>query len=33
MRELIAFLRLQKGIQWDVLLFPNLLEDARYCPR
>jgi CelD/BcsL family acetyltransferase involved in cellulose biosynthesis len=28
MRELIAFLRRQRRIRWDVLFFPNLLEDS-----
>jgi CelD/BcsL family acetyltransferase involved in cellulose biosynthesis len=28
MRELITYLRRQRGIQWDVLFFPNLLEDS-----
>jgi CelD/BcsL family acetyltransferase involved in cellulose biosynthesis len=28
MRELIAYLRRQREIQWDVLFFPNLLEDS-----
>jgi len=28
MRELITYLRRQQGIQWDVLFFPNLLEDS-----
>jgi CelD/BcsL family acetyltransferase involved in cellulose biosynthesis len=27
-RELIMFLRRQRSIQWDVLFFPNLLEDS-----
>jgi CelD/BcsL family acetyltransferase involved in cellulose biosynthesis len=29
MRELITYLRRQQGIQWDVLFFPNLLDDSR----
>src|SRR5262245_54772933 len=28
-RELIAYLRRQRMIQWDVLFFPNLPEDSR----
>jgi CelD/BcsL family acetyltransferase involved in cellulose biosynthesis len=28
MRELIMYLRRQRVIQWDVLFFPNLLEDS-----
>jgi CelD/BcsL family acetyltransferase involved in cellulose biosynthesis len=28
MSELIAYLRRQQSIQWDVLFFPNLLEDS-----
>ena len=28
MRELITYLRRQQKIQWDVLFFPNLLEDS-----
>jgi CelD/BcsL family acetyltransferase involved in cellulose biosynthesis len=28
MRELFAYLRRQQRIQWDVLFFPNLLEDS-----
>jgi CelD/BcsL family acetyltransferase involved in cellulose biosynthesis len=28
-RELITYLRRQRRIQWDVLFFPNLLEDSR----
>jgi len=27
-RQLIAYLRRQRGIKWDVLFFPNLLEDS-----
>lgn len=27
-RELIAYMRRQREIQWDVLFFPNLLEDS-----
>jgi CelD/BcsL family acetyltransferase involved in cellulose biosynthesis len=28
MRELIAYLRRQQSVQWDVLFLPNLLEDS-----
>lgn len=28
MRELITYLRRQRGIRWDALFFPNLLEDS-----